>query len=646
MLGDLPLSERERFYEFLVANKVEFVADQAGEAFVATIRVVPPEPSTARITGRARQATKQTMRRANSAGPRPKSRAGTAGGAGSTPVQDAAATLKAAQSVLRRRYTRFCNLLPTLMNPPKALRKTALLRFADEVYDARYEKDAQYITLEAKNRLADGAGESLQKLPQTFPDFLYEFAAKRYGLKALVSNNCWGMVSSVELLRGQHVGIDLFGKFIEEYYDTTDLLFFLFTRSAIERVMARSSKKVEQDGDGEKKEDADSKTKPKARVTSSQGKVLSGEMVLTDRQVVEVLKMAIDSKRQELREQVTKKLDVAMQARQEGPGRRPTIETDRVLAICTEEYHNSRDFTGDEIEGETGPNGKLALNADGTAITGAARERDLAPDIRKEVRQVTQRLIASLSSNGEVDVNPQQVYEWALQVTLRRHKLGDFLEEPLGNTTSMDLSEMQEAALNLVETEGRGAPVPFVPSHEVLNLSPEEFEENLEGNVRHLLLNSVSELIGDAVATLSGKAWTDEQAAASMKSALISEFAPAADILMEAIVSKDYSRWKDTLRIEGSGSVMHRQQFEKLHDEFQQVLNTEITAGAVQQICRGVVGADELHDMVRGRANELSKVGRQKKLGDSSSEEEGDLNGTAAFGFTSPSLGKDFADAF
>jgi hypothetical protein len=368
---------------------------------------------------------------------------------------------------------------------------------------------------------------------------------------------------------------------------------------------------------------------------------------LTDRQVVEVLKMAIDSKRQELRAQVTKKLDVAMQARPEGPGRKLTIETDRVLAICTEEYHNSRDFTSDEMEGETGRNGLLALNADGSAVTGTGREKDLAPDIRKEVRQVTQRLLASLSSNGEVDVNPQQVYEWALQVTLRRHKLGDFLEEPLGNTTSMDLSEMQEAALNLVETEGRGGPpVPFVPSHEVLNLSPEEFEENLEGNVRHLLLNSVSELIGDAVATISGKAWTDEQAAASMKAALISEFAPAADILMEAIVSKDYNRWKDTLRIEGSGSVMHRQQFEKLHDEFQQVLNTEITAQAVQQICRGVVGADELHDMVRRRATELTKVGRQKKLGDSSSEEEGDLNGTAAFGGTSPSLGNDFADAF
>merc|ERR1719359_2625606 len=128
------------------------------------------------------------------------------------------------------------------------------MRFAEEVYDARYEKDSQFIKSEA-------AGEPLTKIPQSFPEFIFDFATKRYGLKTLVGNNCWGMVSSVELLRGQHVGVDLFGKFVEESYDATDLLFFLFTRSAIDKVAAQAAKKTEDDAEGEEGAEAE---KPKA----------------------------------------------------------------------------------------------------------------------------------------------------------------------------------------------------------------------------------------------------------------------------------------------------------------------------------------------------------------------------------------------
>jgi hypothetical protein len=629
VLGDLPLAERERFFEFLVANKVEFIADQTGEQFVATIKVVPPAPTTARITGRARQATKQTVRRSQSANAAGQRKKASAGGAGNMPVQDAAATLKAAQSVLRRRYTRFCNLLPALMQPPKALQKAALVRFTEEVYESRYEKDSAFIKSEA-------SGEGGIKVPQTFPDFVYDFAAKRYGLKALVSNNCWGMVSSVELLRGQHLGIDVFGKFIEETYDATDLLFFLFTRSAIERVMTRSEANKKGDAADERRSsvedlegsDTEEVVKPKDKKKSATNKFLAGQDYKMElKQVVQVVKMAIDSKRQDLRDQVIKKLDAAMAARTEGVHNKkaPTLEPDRLLAIATEAYHNSRDFKADV------PEGKLALDKDAVAlgekvegVSGLPREKDLAPEVKKEVRQVTQRLITSLSASGETDVNPQQVYDWALQVTLRRHKLGDFLEDSIGKPTSMTTQEMSMACLELLEMPGDKPADSLMASHEVLSLSPEAFEKNLEANVRQLLLNATSELVINAVASLPEKVWQDESAAAPIRSALIGEFAPVADILMEAIVSKDYQRWLDTLRIQGKGSSKHRQQFENLYEEFQTVLTTEITAPVVQQLCRAVVGADELISMVGGKADALSKPGKVKRLGDSSSDEDDD----------------------
>lgn len=606
VLADLPLPEKERFYEFLVANKVEFVANQDGDSYVAMIRVVPPEPTTARLTGRVRQAAK--TKRAASADPS-KARTLTQPSMSLTaPSQDAATTLKAAQSVLRRRYTRFCNLLPTLTAPPKALRRISLIRFADEVYDARYEKDSAYIKNEA-------AGEGSTKLPQTFPEFVYEYAAKRYGLKALVSTNCWGMVSSTELLRGQHSGIDLYGKFLEETYDATDLLFFLFARSAIERVM----------GQDQKVEDGEAKKRTNVKSVKSVAPVK-----MEAKQVYQVVKMAIDSKRQDLRDQVIRKIDAILEARTEGAGRRaPTLEPERLLAIATEEYHNSRDLR--EEPDEPDPEMPKRQLARGTHVNSAGEIEDLTPEIRKEVRQVTGRLVASLSANGEKDVNPQEVYDWALHVTLRRHKIGDYLEEAKEpENTDMNMLEMQGAALNLIEQPGEAQNV--VASSDVLNLSPDEFERNLEDNVRQLLLNATSELVSDAVSALPNKIWKDEAVAQSMRSALISEFAPSADILMEAIVGKDYRRWLDTLKIEGNGSLKHRQQFEKLHDEFQQVLSSDISAPVVQGICRTVVGVAELQDLVRGRGIELSKLGKQKKLGESSSEEEDDLQGTAQFG--------------
>jgi len=180
-----------------------------------------------------------------------------------------------------------------------------LIRFADEVYDARYEKDSAFIKNEASN-------DGVAKLPQTFPDFVYEFAAKRYGLKALVSTNCWGMVSSVELQRGQHAGIDLYGKFLEETYDATDLLFFLFARSAIERVTG-------QDTGDKNKEDGEDKAKTKAKVKSVKSVT---PPALEAKQVYQVVKMAIDSKRQDLRDLVIRRLDTIMAARQDGSGRK------------------------------------------------------------------------------------------------------------------------------------------------------------------------------------------------------------------------------------------------------------------------------------------------------------------------------------
>jgi len=309
-------------------------------------------------------------------------------------------------------------------------------------------------------------------------------------------------------------------------------------------------------------------------------------------------------------------LDLAMAARTEGAARKaPTLEPERLLAIATEEYHNSRDLSSEMILGESLREGEdySVLHADGT--TSLPKEKDLSPEIRKEVRQVTQRLMVSLASSGESDANPQQVYEWALQVVLRRHKLDEILE-PTGGYGSPGSTSPREPA------GGKASLDNIVPASVVLNKSSEVFQQDLEANVRWLLLDATSTIVGKVVSNL-GKEWQEKEANASMRAALISEFAPAADVLMEAIISKDFKRWLDTLKMQGQGTQKVKDQFEKLCDDCQGMLSDDINPRVVQNICQTVVGSDDIFsNIVKARAKELTRMGKMKKLGESSSDEE------------------------
>jgi len=198
---------------------------------------------------------------------------------------------------------------------------------------------------------------------------------------------------------------------------------------------------------------------------------------------------------------------------------------------------------------------------------------------------------------------------------------------------SMDIDGMKEIALTLMQQPSKlNAADNFASSEEVLGLSAQEFEADLESNVRQLLLNAVSELSAEALNALPGSVTKNESACALLKSILIKEFAPTADILMETVVSKDYKKWLDTLKVEGGGSVKHRQQFEKLHERFSEVLNGDITAAVVQSVCRDVVSADELFNMVRTRADNLARLSEANKLSEVTSDEDPPLEGTASFG--------------
>lgn len=63
-----------------------------------------------------------------------------------------------------------------------------------------------------------------------------DFFSKRYGLRSLVAQTCWDLLYNTHALRKDHLEVEVFARFLEEFYDPDDLLFFLYVRNVIQKV--------------------------------------------------------------------------------------------------------------------------------------------------------------------------------------------------------------------------------------------------------------------------------------------------------------------------------------------------------------------------------------------------------------------------
>ena len=107
---------------------------------------------------------------------------------------------------------------------PKKRPLSWLMRAIEEIYDARYTHD----TAELKGEEEDGGGGTpADRMSNIFPVFVVDFFSKRYGLRSLVDQTCWDTLFNMHALRKRHLEVEVFARFIEEFYDADDLLFFL-----------------------------------------------------------------------------------------------------------------------------------------------------------------------------------------------------------------------------------------------------------------------------------------------------------------------------------------------------------------------------------------------------------------------------------
>ena len=92
-----------------------------------------------------------------------------------------------------------------------------------------------YTTVKTSERTDRPCREIKNRLSHQFPIFVVDYFSKRYGLRTLVDQNCWELLFNVNLYREKHLEVAIFGRFLEEFYDPDDLLFFLYVRSTIQK---------------------------------------------------------------------------------------------------------------------------------------------------------------------------------------------------------------------------------------------------------------------------------------------------------------------------------------------------------------------------------------------------------------------------
>jgi hypothetical protein len=127
-------------------------------------------------------------------------------------------------------YSSFLKLLNPLVGVRgKRINLYQLKYYIDELYSVRFIKD----TTNIKTQLYKSSNNI--EVKESFSSFVVEFLMNKYIKKHMVDQNALDLLLSCEHFRKYNNKIDIFAKFLNEEYDTDDLIFFLFVRSCIEK---------------------------------------------------------------------------------------------------------------------------------------------------------------------------------------------------------------------------------------------------------------------------------------------------------------------------------------------------------------------------------------------------------------------------
>ncbi|CAM9271311.1 unnamed protein product [Discosporangium mesarthrocarpum] len=121
-------------------------------------------------------------------------------------------------------YPKFSSILSTTEDMvPQPRGVLWVMKLMEEIFDARRRAEqASYAAEEDEFNLDAG----LRK-PPSFPAFVYMHLKKRHGLQHLVRLSCLEILCATHIHRRSFPEVEIFARFLEEYYGAKELSFFL-----------------------------------------------------------------------------------------------------------------------------------------------------------------------------------------------------------------------------------------------------------------------------------------------------------------------------------------------------------------------------------------------------------------------------------
>lgn len=227
VLADLPIKEKEKYYNFLLNHSVRFVRDESGVAtkYVASVRLLAPGVKKADYLLKSKELDASVATASNIAMEDKLSK-----------IHDINVKIVGVEPFEYNSYTRLTNLIAVDGETIKPRHRVLswLMKTIDELYDSRFNYE-KYDEERDPNIPED-------RLAQIFPCFVVKRIGLIQGLKHICYQTCWDMVYNTQYYRKQYLDIEMFSKFLDESYGNDDLLFFLYVRSVVMKCFSKWNK--------------------------------------------------------------------------------------------------------------------------------------------------------------------------------------------------------------------------------------------------------------------------------------------------------------------------------------------------------------------------------------------------------------------
>lgn len=234
VLSEMETRDKEKYYNLLLDNHARFFKD--GDSYVANVRLLPPgvakydpEKTKAQYISKALQLPYEERLEVISQ------------------QGQLSVVVSGTEQFDYSPYPRFVALSADDGDvvTPKNRILSWVMKIIEDVYDTRWEAcNSNRNCNSDRQTRKDGEDdhtmedENAEKIHmKSFPVFVIRRLSLRMGLKRVVDQNCWDLLLNVDKYRKDYLEVELFARFLQEFYDHDVLLFYLYVRSMVANVL-------------------------------------------------------------------------------------------------------------------------------------------------------------------------------------------------------------------------------------------------------------------------------------------------------------------------------------------------------------------------------------------------------------------------